>query len=165
MGVGAHEGQRLPLGLEARDDALRIHAQLDDLERHLPPHRLRLFGQINDPATAFADLLKQCVAANAVAGLFSERERRGPGSRWRRAHERRLQKLLRPFVGFNQARQLLKQRRVVTAGPLQEGGPLRGGQFQRRVQQGGFPMHRFLHGASHCYQIMRNSEVKRADQF
>jgi hypothetical protein len=35
-----HHRQRLPPGLEAGDDLLGVHAQLDELERHAPPHRL-----------------------------------------------------------------------------------------------------------------------------
>ena len=36
-----HERQRLPLGLEAGDDLPRVHARLDDLQRHLAADRLR----------------------------------------------------------------------------------------------------------------------------
>ena len=53
---------------------LRVHAQLDDLERHAPPHRFLLFGHINHAAAALADLLEQLVAADAVAGLFGDGE-------------------------------------------------------------------------------------------
>ena len=66
-----HHRQRLPLGLEAGDDALGVHAQLDDLERHAAADRLLLLGHINHAAAAFADLLQQFVAANPVAGFLS----------------------------------------------------------------------------------------------
>jgi hypothetical protein len=38
------ERRRLTLLLEARDDVARVHAELDDLERHLAPDRLALFS-------------------------------------------------------------------------------------------------------------------------
>ena len=63
-----HHRQRLPLGLEAGDDLLGVHAELDDLERDAAAHRFLLFGHIDDAAAAFADLLEQFVAADAVAG-------------------------------------------------------------------------------------------------
>jgi hypothetical protein len=36
---------------------LRVHAQLDDLERHAPPHRFGLLGDIHHATPAFADAL------------------------------------------------------------------------------------------------------------
>ena len=72
-----HERQRLPLRLEACDDLPCVHAELDDLERDAAAHRLLLLGHVHHAAAAFADLLEQPVAADAVAGFF--RERRGGG--------------------------------------------------------------------------------------
>ena len=69
-----HHGQRLPLGFEAGDDLLRVHAQLDDLERHAAAHRFLLLGHVNHAAAALADLFQQFVAANPVAGLFGRRD-------------------------------------------------------------------------------------------
>ena len=51
---------------------LRVHAELDDLERHAAAHRLLLLGHVNHAAAAFADLLQQLVAADPVARLFAE---------------------------------------------------------------------------------------------
>ena len=65
-----HHGQRLPLGLEAGDDLLGVHAQLDDLERDAPAHRLLLLGHIDHAAAAFADFLQQLVAAERLAHGF-----------------------------------------------------------------------------------------------
>ena len=65
-----HQRQRLPLGLEAGDDLLGVHAQLDDLERHAAAHRLLLLGHVDHAAAAFADFLQQLVAADAVADLL-----------------------------------------------------------------------------------------------
>ena len=65
--------QRLALGLEARDDLLGVHAQLDDLEGHPAADRLLLLGHIDHAAAAFADFLQQLVAANRGSGAFSKR--------------------------------------------------------------------------------------------
>ena len=40
-----HQRQRLALGLQARDDAFRVHPTPDHLERDQTPDRLRLFGE------------------------------------------------------------------------------------------------------------------------
>ena len=65
-----HHRQRLALGLEPRDDALGVHAQLDDLQRHPTAHRLFLFGHINDAATAFTDLLQDFIMPDLRPRLF-----------------------------------------------------------------------------------------------
>src|SRR5262245_35226759 len=62
-----HQRQRLSLGLEPRDHLARVHPQLDDLERHAPPHRLLLLGQINHAEAALADLAHELVRADAAA--------------------------------------------------------------------------------------------------
>ncbi len=62
--------QRLPLGFKAGHDPLRVHAQLDDLERDAAADRFLLLGHENHAETAFADLLEEFVAANARAGAF-----------------------------------------------------------------------------------------------
>ena len=46
----------------------RVHARLDDLERDLAAHGLRLLGHVDDAHAAFADLLQQLVAADDSAG-------------------------------------------------------------------------------------------------
>ena len=75
-----HQRQRLPLRLEPGNDALGVHAQLDDLERDPAANRLLLLGHINHAAAAFADLLQQFVAAYPVAGFLrgNRREPDGP---------------------------------------------------------------------------------------
>ena len=60
----AHQRERLPLELEARDDLARVHARLDDLERDAPADRHRLFGEIHLAHGAFADALEQAVGAD-----------------------------------------------------------------------------------------------------
>jgi hypothetical protein len=67
-----HEGQRLTLGLEARDDLPGIHPRLNDFDGDLPPDRLLLLGQENYAAASLAELLDEPEAANPIAGFFSE---------------------------------------------------------------------------------------------
>ena len=61
--------QGLPLGLEAGDDLAAVHAWLDDLERDLALHRLRLLGHEDRAHAPFADLLEELVRADDRAGL------------------------------------------------------------------------------------------------
>ena len=65
-----HHRQRLPLGLEPRDDLPAVHAQLDDLERDAAFDRLALFGHPDFAEAAFADLLQQLVAADHLGRGF-----------------------------------------------------------------------------------------------
>ncbi len=64
-----HHRQRLPLGLEAGDDLLGVHAVLDDLQRDLPLDRLGLLGQVDDAHAALAELAYDRVGADAGAGF------------------------------------------------------------------------------------------------
>src|SRR5688572_3669330 len=66
-----HQGQRLSLRLEARDDRTSIHAELDDFQRHAPPHRLLLFRQVNDAESALADSFEELVTTDASSGTFA----------------------------------------------------------------------------------------------
>ena len=63
-----HHRQRLTLRFEPRYHLPRIHAGLEYLQRHAPPHRLRLFRHVNDPPAALTDLLQQLVAPHG--GVF-----------------------------------------------------------------------------------------------
>ncbi|HNB81428.1 MAG TPA: CoA transferase subunit A [Chitinophagaceae bacterium] len=65
-----HQRQRLALGLEAGHDFLRVHAQLEDLQRDLAAHRLRLLRHPDGAEAAFADRFQQLVAANQRARLL-----------------------------------------------------------------------------------------------
>ena len=49
-----HQGQGLLFALKARQDGARVHAELDQLERHLADHRQFLFGEVHHPHAAFA---------------------------------------------------------------------------------------------------------------
>ena len=65
-----HHPQCLPLGLEPGDHLLGVHAQLDNLQSHAAPHRLRLLGDIDHAATAFAHPLQQFVAPQRLPHGF-----------------------------------------------------------------------------------------------
>ena len=57
-----HHGQGLALGLEARDDLPRIHAEFDDLERDGAGHGLTLLGKVHAAEAALANQAQQLVA-------------------------------------------------------------------------------------------------------
>src|SRR5262249_39504776 len=59
--------QRLPLRLETRNHRTRVHAQLNDLERDVAPHRLGLLRQVNRPTATLADSLQHLITPNASA--------------------------------------------------------------------------------------------------
>ncbi len=65
-----HHRQGLSLGLEPGHHLLGVHPQLDDLERHAPPHRLGLLRHIHHPAPALADSLQQLVTPERLAYGF-----------------------------------------------------------------------------------------------
>jgi hypothetical protein len=65
-----HQCERLPFRLEAGNDALGVHTELDDLERDPAANGFLLLGHIYYSTAAFADLPKQFVAAYAVAGFL-----------------------------------------------------------------------------------------------
>ncbi len=77
-----HHRERLALGLEARDYALRVHAQLDHFQRDTATHRLLLLRHPHDTAAAFADFLEQLVATDDGARRAIDL------TRWRRMNGR-----------------------------------------------------------------------------
>ncbi len=68
-----HHRQGLPLRLEASDDLAAIHAGLDDLERDLALHGLRLLGHKDRAHATLADLLQELVGTNHRAWPFTDR--------------------------------------------------------------------------------------------
>ena len=68
-----HQGQRLPLGLEAGDDLPRVHAGLDQLDGDQALDRLGLLGHPDAAHAPFADLLNELVRADHHAGGFRDR--------------------------------------------------------------------------------------------
>ena len=117
-----HHGQGLALGLEAGDDGLCIHAQLDDLERDLALDRRRLLGQIHRSESAFADHLQQPIRADLAAGAFGGRRDEGVDAGGRRR----------------------------TAGTGVCGGFHRMGPIETECMRGAHPPHAGLASAAHC---------------
>ncbi len=83
-----HQRQRLALGLEARDDLARVHAGLEDLQRHAPADRMLALGEEDRTEAALADLLQELVGADQAPGALERTFGRiGAGERiGRRAH-------------------------------------------------------------------------------
>ena len=65
-----HHRKRLPLLLEARDHALRVHARLDDLERDALREGMPALGQPHCSKTTLAELRDEFVRTNLVTGPF-----------------------------------------------------------------------------------------------
>ncbi len=61
-----HHRQRLPLGLEARDDFFRVHPELDDLESDPPVERLALLGHVDDAHPTLAQDLEELVGTDEL---------------------------------------------------------------------------------------------------
>ena len=68
-----HQGQRLPLGLEAGDDLPGVHAGLDQLDGDQALDRLGLLGHPDAAHAALADLLNELVRADHRAGALRGR--------------------------------------------------------------------------------------------
>ena len=140
-----HQRERLPLDLETGDDALGVHAQLDDLERHAAADRFQLLGQVHDPAPALADLLQQLVAAHPVSGFPGGRNGPHRGSLAVEPGGRRFQKIAGLPVGAEQRLELAVPRGVARANGVEIGGALPGRQLQCRVEEGHFGIQRLVH--------------------
>ncbi len=141
-----HHGQSLPLGLEARDHRLGVHAQLDDLQRHAPAHRFGLLGDIDDAATAFADFLQQLVAADGLArGVVLGSVGESNFDRGQAAGGGRIRERIRVLAGRQQSLEALAQRGVARTLTVQEGGALGGGLGNDQGEQGLFAFVRCWH--------------------
>ena len=108
-----HHCQRLTLSLEPRDHRLRIHAELEDFQRHAPPHRFLLFREINHTTPAAPNALHQAVTANAVPGLFRDQTRCGSVARVP-------QEISRAGIRGEQPFHFLSQRAIAPASTLQK---------------------------------------------
>ena len=117
-----HQGQRLPLGLEARDHLLGVHAQLDDLQGHLAADRLLLLGHVDVAEAAFADLLQELVGADQRADVFFDRADVFTGA----ARLRPSEKAARISVCLQQSLHMPSQVGVAAAGGVQIVGPIFG---------------------------------------
>ena len=67
-----HQRQGLTFRLKAGNHFARVHAGLDDLQRHPPPHRPFLFRQKHHAKAPFADLLHQPVGTDLSAEVFRD---------------------------------------------------------------------------------------------
>ena len=90
-----HQGEGLALGFESCDHFLRIHAELEDLERSTAAERALLLTQEDLTHSSFANELEQPVLANAL------QNRRGGQSsnRYRHAQQTGRTRPLKGTVG------------------------------------------------------------------
>ena len=154
-----HHRQRLPLRLEARDDLLGVHAQLDDLERDAPAHRLPLLGHVDHAAAAFADFLQQLVAADHCAERFLGWARRGDDHGFVRSEGARFfQEITAGFlVRLEKQFDALAQWRVIAAGCVEMRGALFRRQLQRGLKDGLFAVLGRVHEMEHYSFVSDNS--------
>ena len=82
-----HHRHGLAFGLEAGDNLLGVHPQLDDLQRHAAANRLLLLGHVHDAHAPFADLLQQLIGTDQRARAFGQ---------WRGGNVVNRRELLRP---------------------------------------------------------------------
>ena len=61
-----HQREGLALGVEAGQHVPRVHAPLDQLERHRPPDGCVLLRLVDDPHPAFTDLPQNTVGTDTV---------------------------------------------------------------------------------------------------
>jgi len=137
-----HHRQRLALGLEAGDDLVGVHAQLDDLQGDLPSDRFLLLGQPHGAETALAERFDQAVAADRLAGLLG----RAVGARGISDERGRRQVVFGRQEGFD----LGAQGGVVGAGLVEVGEAVGGIESASPVRDlGGAAVHRmsFREGA------------------
>ena len=96
-----HQGQGLPLGLEAGDHLAGVHSRLDDLHGDLAADRLPLLGHVDHGHAPFADLLQELVTADGLAGSF------GHGGFVQGGGEMRAEGSLQKVLGFGPSVQQL----------------------------------------------------------
>ena len=130
-----HHRQRLPFGFEPRDNLLGVHAQLDYLERHAPPHRFSLLRDIDHATPAFADPLKQLVAPERLAHGFIRHIGEIELDRWPGGFGLRSQKCFRLLVRSEQGVEACAQRRIAFAFSVEPCGAFRHGLAQRQLEQ------------------------------
>ena len=139
-----HQGQGLPLGLEAGHHLFGVHPQLDNLEGHAAADRFLLLGHIHHAHAALPDLFQQLVATDHGAGKLVGGHIRPNGPI--PSIDAKLKGVLgEELVGFEvcleQCLQALAQRSCGAAGPIEEGGP-----GQRVGQLAGREEDRFFDG-------------------
>jgi hypothetical protein len=122
-----HQGQRLPLRLEAGDDLVRVHAGLEHLQGHLAAHRLLLLGHEDHTEATFADLLQQLVGADDRAGPLRDGVGHGGNALFGQVEQ-----VAAAFVGTQQGFDLGAKFRMAGAGAFQVSGTLR---WRRQLQR------------------------------
>ena len=130
-----HHRERLPLLLEAGDDFLRVHAELDDLQRHAPPHRLLLLGHPHDAEAALADLLEELVRPDPITRFLGLQPREFALDLGRMRGVR-FQKIARRVVRLQQPAHVRDEQRVIAASLRDECLALGGREIQRGVEGG-----------------------------
>jgi hypothetical protein len=75
-----HQREGLPLGLEAGDHLLGVHAQLDELQREFAADLVALFDAIDLAHPALAESFEDAVAANAFGRLLQQAAGAGDGA-------------------------------------------------------------------------------------
>src|SRR5262249_40896156 len=95
---------------------------------------------------ALADLLKEFVAADAVAGLFKGRQNVGGFGRCR--VRRRIKKFGGTFAGSKESFDTAAQSGITPTRLVKISRPLLGRQFHRRVKDRGFAKMRLAHGST-----------------
>jgi hypothetical protein len=130
-----HHRQRLALRLEPRDDLLGIHPQLDDLERHPPPHRLGLLRHIDHAAAAFAHAFQQFVAPERLADGFIGSIGKVELDGGPRGFGLRGQQCFRLLVRGEQGVEAGAEGRIAFAFGVEPRRAFRGGLVQRQLEQ------------------------------
>jgi hypothetical protein len=128
-----HHRQRLPLGVEPRDDVTTVHSGLEDLEGHAPAHGRVLLRQVNLRETALADLLQDPVGSDLPIG-FRDRGTLPGNFDGRTGHV-----LLPEVVGIEQSPQDLTKSGVPAAARLEASLTLLGrkiAQFEKDLLRG-----------------------------
>ncbi len=135
-----HERQGLALRLEAGQNAARVHAPLDQLQRHLAADRAKLLGHEDGAHPPLADLLAELVAVGddrvdevlaVVRIVFSAAVVRSGLKRvrgFRISAEWSIEGARRLVVGGEQVGEAVEQLGVVTGLGVQK-GPAAGGVF------------------------------------
>ena len=116
-----HQGQRLPLCLESRNDLPRVHARLNDFQRDAAENGRLLIGHVDDAHSPFADLLQQLVRPDDRAGSFELCFVGGRGEGSRRVSS--LEKIAGFVVGVEQGLDLGSQSGIFAANAIQVGNP------------------------------------------
>ena len=118
-----HHRQGLPFGLESGDDLLCVHAEFDNLQRHLAAHRIFLLGHVDDAEAAFPQKLEQFVATDGCARALAHSQVRVKGRSFQ-VGCRRTEKRVGLVVGLQQRFNPRAQSGVAAAGAVQIAGTL-----------------------------------------